>query len=227
MNDEVLLDFDINIKKFRLSELASPEYNPKKSIHDDPDQYKALFESIRNLGYIDPIIVNIKDGKNIIVSGNQRYSILCDMAEEKKIPLDKAMCSAVVVDFTNDKELSANVGCNNIGTDFIIDKLKSVLEEIEAQNNDLMVITGFTDEEIEKMFNDIPVEKDPIELTTFKIRFELPVEYESVYEMYLGTNGEESLRKEIIKVITSGGTSNGCEEKTKKPKNKRTPKADD
>jgi ParB-like chromosome segregation protein Spo0J len=213
--------FDIKTRRVKLSDLISPEYNPKQSIHDCPKEYEALYNSISKLHYIEPIVVNVKDGKNTVVDGNQRYAVICDMAEEKGISLDKVEIDVVIVEQLDEEELTANIGLNKIHTDWATDRLKEALEQIEATNAELLTATGFSTEEIDKMINDVPIEKEPIEIVDFKIHLKLPIEYESLYEMYTNVNGDDAIKKELIKIITGAGNN----ETDKKAKAGRSGKA--
>jgi len=56
------------IKKFKLSEIYPAKYNPRQI---SKDAFEGLRKSIAKFGCVEPIIVNIRDGKNIIVGGHQ------------------------------------------------------------------------------------------------------------------------------------------------------------
>jgi len=211
MNEELI--FSIDTVRMALDELVSPDYNPRQDIRDVPDAYKALYNSIDKLKYIDPIVVNISENKNIIISGNQRYKILCDMAEEKKIPLNKAFADVIAVNFNEYEEKAANLALNKISVDWVTDKLKEMIDIIDTNAKDLIESTGFTDAEIDEIINDLPVEKEEKEMSDFRMSLRLPLEYEPVFNMYLGVNGEDALKKEVIKIIT--GNSNGSKKDNK------------
>src|SRR4030066_190806 len=61
------------VKKFKLNEIHPAKYNPRV-ITDDA--LAGLAESIKRFGCVEPIIVNVRAGKNIIVGGNQRFKVL-------------------------------------------------------------------------------------------------------------------------------------------------------
>jgi hypothetical protein len=191
---------------FKLSELVTPEYNSKVPVHDDPATYEDLYNSLEKLGYIDSITVNIKDGKKIIVGGNQRYTIMCDMAEEQKIPLNEVDVDVLVVEFDQPIEMVANLALNRIHTDTLQEKLRENMAYIESVDAELSNLTGYTEDEINMMMEPVIDDELVVEVPKeFKIVVKLPPEYESYYDFYIQSNGEESLKKEVIKVLLGGG----------------------
>ena len=62
------------IIKKKISELISPEYNPRKI---SKEMLEKLKKSITEFGYIEPIIWNKRT--NNIVGGNQRFKALVEM----------------------------------------------------------------------------------------------------------------------------------------------------
>lgn len=86
------------IRRFALSELRPADYNPRVI---SLEAMAALTASLERFGCVQPIIVNIRGGKNTIVGGHQRYAILkksgagectcvtvnCDRREEKLLNL--------------------------------------------------------------------------------------------------------------------------------------------
>jgi ParB-like chromosome segregation protein Spo0J len=197
-------DYKVKFTTMRLAELHTADYNPRKNVHDDPVFYERLYKSISKFQYIDPIIVNIRDGKNIIVGGNQRYTVLCDMAEDAGVPLEQANVDVVIVDFDEDEEMAANIALNRIEGDWVQDKLKEDLEMIRSMDEDLAVAAGFSIEELDKMIAQIK-EPEEVMVKDFKIHISLPLEYENYYDFYMNTHSDEDFRKEIIKIIVGAG----------------------
>lgn len=130
--------YDMNIVKYKLADLVSPEFNPRK-ISDD--EFERLKNSIRTYGYSDPIIVNKRN--NHIVAGNQRFRALKELNREnhgKYTTID-----VVLVDLELSDEKAFNIGHNKIGGEFDEIKLESLLDELESIDYD-MDLTGFVDE---------------------------------------------------------------------------------
>lgn len=181
-----------------------PDYNAKVSIHDDPETYEDLYNSLEKLGYIDTITVNVKDDKNIIVGGNQRYTVMCDMAGEQKVPLNEVDVDVLVVQFDEPLEMVANLALNRIHTDWVQKKIQEDMAQIREFDESLVALTGFTEDETNMMRADmqieetVPAEEKPKE---FKFTMKLPAEYEAYYEFYLQSSGEEALKKEIMRIL--------------------------
>lgn len=91
------------IRGFKLSDLNPAKYNPRK-ISDDA--LEGLRWSIGKFGCVEPIVVNIRNGKNTIVGGHQRYKILCARGKVKEY-----IC--VTVDLSDKDERLLNLTLNN------------------------------------------------------------------------------------------------------------------
>jgi len=196
-----MLAYDIKKTAMRLSDLHVADYNARVSIHSDPVFYERLYNSIVKFKYIDPIIVNVKDGKNVIVGGNQRYVILCDMAEDAKLKLEDVMVDVVEVEYDEPTEMAANIALNRIDGDFIQNKLKEDLEYIRGMDEELAVAAGFSIEELDEMLK-VDVEEETPAANKFTIHISLPVEYKGIYEIYESLNGEDKLKEEVKKIIS-------------------------
>ena len=57
-------------KKFRMKDLNPAEYNPRV-ISDEA--LEGLTVSLMMFGCVEPIIVNVRDDRNVIVGGHQRH----------------------------------------------------------------------------------------------------------------------------------------------------------
>ena len=139
----------MNIEKVKVTELISPEWNPRQISNDELEKLK---NSLTEFGYIEPIIVN--DVNMHIVGGNQRLKALQDLG------YDEVDVIYVHIEDIN-KEKACNVALNKISGDWDYDKLEIVLEEIELSTIDVS-LTGFDDLELEQ-FN-ITGDDDPVEI---------------------------------------------------------------
>lgn len=118
----------MKIKTFKMMELNPAAYNPRKI---SKSAFEGLSASIDEFGYIEPIVVNIKDGRNVIVGGHQRYKVM----QEKQV--DKVEC--VIVDLDDVKERALNVILNNPHTagewerDLFADVVSSIEDHIDFE----------------------------------------------------------------------------------------------
>jgi len=48
----------MNIQRINISKLRPAEYNPRKNLTPDDEEYQKIKRSIEEFGYVDPIIIN-------------------------------------------------------------------------------------------------------------------------------------------------------------------------
>lgn len=123
-------------KVFRLDEISQAEYNPRQDLKPGDKQYEAIRHSIEAYGFVEPLVVNVRDSKNILVGGHQRYKILTAAGEQET--------EAVVVDLDAQQERALNLALNKIDGDWDNGKLKDLLAEIGEEE---AVQIGFSHEE--------------------------------------------------------------------------------
>lgn len=132
----------MNIQKIKIEELKPMEYNPRKDLKPEDEEYQKIKKSINEFGYVTPIIINSNFN---VIGGHQRLKVL------KELGYVEVEC--VVVDLDQNKEKALNIALNKISGDWDNDKLEELLENLESENFDLS-ITGFNDDEIEKIFKE-------------------------------------------------------------------------
>lgn len=134
--------------KFKIVPIDSvvpAEYNPRSIKKEALDK---LRRSIRELGLLEPIVVNIHPGReNIIVGGHQRV-VAAKLEGIKEIPV-------AFVDLPPDREKLANIALNNLELQGKWDqeKLASVLEGIRTNNEDV-TLSGFGEDDVIKMIDE-------------------------------------------------------------------------
>jgi DNA modification methylase len=112
-------------KKIRLKDLNPAEYNPR-TISDDA--LAGLTKSLTRFGCVEPIIVNVRDDRNVIVGGHQRHKALTELHG------GDYECTCIVVDLSVSEEKTLNVTLNNphIQGDFI-DTLSEYIEQLRLE----------------------------------------------------------------------------------------------
>lgn len=73
--------YDIKTEVRQLKDLIPADYNPRKDLQPKDQEYKNIVNSLREFGYVDPIIVN-KDGT--IIGGHQRAKVLQTLGKKKR-----------------------------------------------------------------------------------------------------------------------------------------------
>lgn len=127
----------INLKEKLLSELHPAEYNPRKRLTPENEEYQQIKRSIEAYGYVDPIIIN-SDGT--IIGGHQRYNVLLDLGYDT--------AQVVIVDLKKDAEKALNVALNKISGEWDYEKLYELLNGLDLNGYDFS-LTGFTPTELE------------------------------------------------------------------------------
>lgn len=136
----------INIQKMKLDDITPANYNPRIELNENDPEYDKIKNSIEQFGYVDPIIYNKRT--NTIVGGHQRYTVLRDLGYEE--------VDVSVVDMDEQDEMALNVALNKVEGEWDKDKLKDVIEQLEE---DKLVFTGFDDDEIDSLMNDVNIDE--------------------------------------------------------------------
>lgn len=126
----------MRIQRMPLKSLNRAKYNPRRDMSSS--EKADLSCSIRSNGYIEPIVVNVKNDSNIVVSGHQRLSIMMDMNVEE---ID---VSVVELDPTEERQL--NIALNRIKGGWDSKKLANLLSELNARDH-----LGFSSKEIDEL----------------------------------------------------------------------------
>jgi len=129
----------MNIQKIKIEKLIPALYNPRKNLQKNDKEYQKIEQSIREFGYVDPIIVN-KD--MTIIGGHQRYKVLADIGYKE--------IDCVIVDLPKNKEKALNIALNKISGEWDMSLLSDLLSDLMEDDFNIE-ITGFDFEEIEEM----------------------------------------------------------------------------
>ena len=151
----------MDFEKIRLSDIVPAKYNPRLISDED---YNKLSQSITEFGFVDPIIINLKN--NRIIGGHQRYNVLVEEYFGKDD--DELICiplgdigwvfpsdNLIIEDEAHEKGL--NVALNKISGQWDNEKLYNLLIDLEVEDFDLD-LTGFQEYELEKLRYDADVE---------------------------------------------------------------------
>ena len=135
----------LQIQEMNINDITPADYNPRIDLNENDDEYKKIKNSIQEFGYVDPIIWNKRTGN--IVGGHQRYTVLKDLGHEN--------VDVSVVDMSEQDEMALNIALNKVEGDWDKDKLKEVIADLEQ---DKLMFTGFDDDEIDSLMNDVDIE---------------------------------------------------------------------
>lgn len=133
----------MNIQKINILKLKPSEYNPRKDLQPEDEEYIKIKNSILEFGYVAPIIVN---ADMTVIGGHQRLKVL------KELGYEEIQC--IVVDLDKNKEKALNLALNKISGEWDNDKLEAILAELKETEID-MNITGFSNDEIDDILKDV------------------------------------------------------------------------
>ena len=133
----------MNIQKIRIENLKPADYNPRKNLKPEDEEYQKIKRSITEFGCVEPIIIN---SDMTVIGGHQRLKVL------KELGYEEVEC--VVLDLDKNKEKALNIALNKITGEWDNQKLEELLAELKNLDFDLD-ITGFDTDELNEIFNDI------------------------------------------------------------------------
>lgn len=154
----------MKIEKIKIEKLKPAEYNPRKDLKPEDEEYQKIKKSITEFGYVAPIIVN---SNMTVIGGHQRLKIL------KELGYIDVEC--VIVDLDPNKEKALNIALNKISGDWDNDKLEELLSELKQTDID-MDVTGFSFDEVENILKEtLGSKEDEFEVEETLNEIEQPV----------------------------------------------------
>ncbi|MCX7903027.1 MAG: site-specific DNA-methyltransferase [Caloramator sp.] len=134
----------MEVKKIAIENIKAAKYNPRKKLKPGDVEYEKLKRSIKEFGYVEPIIWNQRTGN--IVGGHQRFTVLKNEGYKE--------VDCVVVDLCEQEEKALNIALNKIHGEWDLPLLKDLLEDLDKSMFDVS-LTGFEAAEIEEIFSKV------------------------------------------------------------------------
>ena len=174
----------MKIRTLKATDLHPAEYNPRKDLQPEDEEYQKLKRSIETFGYVEPIIWNETTGN--IVGGHQRLKVLMEAGQTD--------IECVVIQVEEKDEKILNVLLNKVKGRWDIGKLADLLQELDDAG--AMEVTGFEDWELQSLLMQYDHIKDLMEedfsdydagkeRETFVMTFTFPGEVRSRIEEYM------------------------------------------
>ena len=146
----------IEFETINITEIVPSEYNPRKITGEE---YTKLSNSIKEFGFVDPIIINLKNKH--IIGGHQRYSVLLDEYIQDKLkystlymlPLGDIGWIFPETELkieNNNTEKALNIALNQISGEWDTSKLEEIFQDLQLEgfNTEL---TGFNSLDLEEL----------------------------------------------------------------------------
>lgn len=128
----------LTVTQVPLAQLNPAPYNPRTISAEDMANLK---RSIETFGFVENVVAN-KDGT--VISGHKRLAAARDLGLDT-VPV-------CFVDLTKDLEKALNVAMNRISGEFDMKLLPELIASLPAE---MQQLTGFSDEEVTKMLDDV------------------------------------------------------------------------
>ena len=133
----------MQFQSYKIADLIPASYNPRKKLKPGDKEYEKIKNSIKEFGYVEPIIIN---SDMTIIGGHQRATVLADLGYTE--------VECIVVDIDKTKEKALNVALNKITGEWNKELLADLIKDLEDSAFDVG-ITGFEPPEIEQLFNSV------------------------------------------------------------------------
>ena len=165
----------MEFNKIKITDIVPAQYNPRK-ISDV--EYNKLSNSIKEFGFVDPIIINLKN--NHIIGGHQRYDVLLEeyvgdsskygelfLIELGDIGWVFPSMNLEVEDLKYEKAL--NLALNRISGEWENEQLENLLIDLDIDGFDVE-LTGFDNLDMKDLNFDLKISKNkPVKKDTPKI----------------------------------------------------------
>lgn len=185
----------MQIERKKIRELNRAAYNPRIDLIPGDVEYDNLRRSITTYGMIIPVVWNRRTGN--VVGGHQRLTVLENEGETE--------VDVSVVDLDETQERQLNVALNKIEGGWDEEKLAVLLAELGAD----APLTGFTQQEIDSLTNDIDslIDGDTVdeELRAIEELFNVSLTFDKADQEelkgYVKDYGKEALIEVIIQKV--------------------------
>ena len=134
----------MTIERVPVSKLNPAPYNPRKNLKPGDPEYQKLKRSIKDFGYVDPLVWNKRTGT--LIGGHQRLKVLIN--EHGAMEVDVS-----VVDLDETAEKALNLALNKIAGAWDDPALAKLLLELKNDEAGHLACTGFDEDEVERILS--------------------------------------------------------------------------
>lgn len=181
----------MQIEKKKIKDMNRALYNPRVELTPKDIEYQNLRQSINTYGMLIPVVWNKRT--NTIISGHQRLSVLENEGETE--------VEVSVVDIDEKQEKQLNIALNKIEGDWEEEKLTELFTELGEEE----IFTGFTQQEIDNIKNDIDsmIDNDILEKELKEIEefFNVTLTFDKSVKEDLKTYMKEYGKEALVQVI--------------------------
>lgn len=183
----------MQIERKKIRELNRATYNPRIDLIPGDSEYENLRRSINTYGMLIPVVWNKRT--NNVVGGHQRLTVLENEGETE--------VDVSVVDLDDTQERQLNVALNKIEGGWDEEKLAELLLDLGED----ATLTGFTQQEIDSLTNDIDslIDGDTVdeELKAIEELFNVSLTFDKADQEELKAYVKDYGKEALIQVIIS------------------------
>ena len=110
----------MQFQSYKIADLIPASYNPRKKLKPGDKEYEKIKNSIKEFGYVEPIIIN---SDMTIIGGHQRATVLADLGYTE--------VECIVVDIDKTKEKALNVALNKITGEWNKELLADLIKDLD------------------------------------------------------------------------------------------------
>lgn len=181
----------MQIVRKKISDMERATYNPRIDLIPGDMEYENLRRSIKSYGMIIPVVWN--ERTNRVVGGHQRLTVLENEGETE--------VDVSVVDLDETQERQLNVALNKVEGGWDNDKLAELLTELGED----ATLTGFTQQEIDSLTNDIDglIDGDTVdeELKSIEELFNISLTFDKADQADLKTYVKDFGKEALVELI--------------------------
>lgn len=176
----------MQIERKKIRDMDRAAYNPRIELIPGDTEYENLRRSITTYGLIIPVVWNKRT--NRVVGGHQRLTVLENEGETE--------VDVSVVDLDETQERQLNVALNKVEGGWDEEKLGDLLAELGED----ATLTGFTQQEIDSLTNDIDslIDGDTVDEELFNVSLTFDKADQEELKAYVKDYGKEALIQVII-----------------------------
>jgi hypothetical protein len=132
----------MEIKIIPIENIIESEYNPRIDLRPGDPEFEKIKKSIQDFGFVEPLVWN--EYNKVLIGGHQRLKVLRELGYKE--------VEVSVVNITDrGKEKALNIALNKIQGDWDYNKLTALLEELRAEGDEYLGMTGFNSIELDSM----------------------------------------------------------------------------